>query len=200
MFRRTTQLAGVTALICLVAIGSGFSTELEVGTAAPDWSGIVGTDDKEHALADYQDAKAVVLVFTCNHCPVAKAYEDRLIALQADYQDKGVQVIAVNCNKGAGDRLEPMKQRAAEKEFNFPYLFDESQQTGHDYGARVTPHPYLLDGDRKIVYVGAIDDNMNAEKATEHYLRDALDALLAGKDVPEIQKKAFGCGIKYEKK
>ena len=171
-----------------------------IGDAAPEWSGVIGTDDKEHGLADYKDAKLIVLVFTCNHCPVAQDYEDRLIALQRDYESRGVQVIAVNVNNIPDDRLEPMKERAAKKGFNFPYLYDPSQKMGRDYGAKVTPHVFVLDGSRKLAYVGAIDDKQDPDKVTQHYLRDSLDALLAGEKPKEPVTKQFGCSIKYEKK
>jgi peroxiredoxin len=129
---------------------------------------------------------------------VAKAYEDRLIALQNQYQPKGVQFVAVNVNNISDDRLEAMKARAKEKGFNFPYLYDASQKMGHDYGAAVTPHVFLLDGDRKVGYIGAVDDNMQPKKVKDSYLRDALNAMLAGEKPPHERTKAFGCGIKYE--
>ena len=186
--------------------------ELKIGDPAPKWSKIVGVDDKEHSLAEYKKAKTVVMVFTCNHCPVAKMYEDRLIALQKQYQDKGVQFVAVNSNSVKvvpADSFEKMKQRAAGKDlgawrtekgpFNFPYLHDAAQKMAHDYGAKVTPHVFMLDKDRKVVYVGAVDDNNNAEKAETHYLRDALDAVLAGKKPPQESTRPRGCSVKYEK-
>jgi len=173
---------------------------LKVGDEAPQWSGIIGIDDKQHGLADYKEAKAIVLVFTCNHCPVAVIYQDRVIALQKDYGPKGVQVIAVNVNNLPPDRLDKMKERAKAKKFNFPYLYDSSQKMGHDYGAKVTPHTFVLDSGRKIAYIGAIDNNKKADKADKHYVRDALDALLAGKTPPQPETKASGCTIKYEKK
>jgi peroxiredoxin len=169
-----------------------------IGQAAPDFVGIVGVDDKPHGLADYKDAKLVVLVFTCNHCPVAKAYEDRLVALQKDYQPKGVQLIAVNVNNLPADRLDQMKKRAKDKEFNFPYLYDSTQKIGHDYHAKVTPHVFVLDKDRKIAYMGAVDDSQQAGQVEKHHLRDAIDALLAGKKPPEAVTRQFGCGIKYD--
>ncbi len=169
-----------------------------IGDAAPEWSAVIGTDDREHSLADYKDAELIVLVFTCNHCPVAVDYEDRLIALQKDYESRGVQVIAVNVNNLPADRLEPMKQRASEKGFNFPYLYDPSQKIGRDYGAKVTPHVFVLDGSRKLAYVGAIDDTQDPAKVTQHFLRDAIDALLAEKEPPEPVTQQFGCSIKYE--
>ena len=173
-------------------------TEPVIGAAAPVFSGIIGIDDKQHGLTDYKDSKLVVLVFTCNHCPVATAYEDRLVALQKDYQPKGVQVVAVNVNNIPPDRLDEMKKRAKQKEFNFPYLYDSTQKIGHDYHATVTPHVFVLDTDRKIAYMGAVDDNQQAGAVKKHHLRDALDALLAGKKPPQEVTQQFGCGIKYE--
>jgi peroxiredoxin len=172
----------------------------KIGDPAPTWSGLPGTDGKEHSLSDVQKAKAIVVVFTCNHCPVAVAYEDRLVALQKDYQKKGVRLIAINCNTIAPDRLDKMKERAEQKGFHFPYLYDESQKTGHDYGATCTPHVFVLDKARKIAYMGAIDNSQNADNATTHYLRDALDALLAGKTPAVATTRPFGCGIRYEDK
>ena len=177
----------------------GYAAVPKIGDKAPDWSGIVGIDDKEHGLADYKKAKAVVVVFTCNHCPVAVAYEDRLVALQKDYKNKGVQLVAINVNNIPADRLEPMKVRAKQKKFNFPYLYDSSQKSGKNYGAVKTPHVFLLDKDRKLVYVGAIDDSMKPDRVKTRHLRDALDAVLAGKPVKKPETIAVGCGIQYEK-
>ena len=200
MIRKGTL--GLVMVAAAMAIGSSAlaAKALKAGDEAPGWSGIIGIDDKEHGLADYKEAKAIVLVFTCNHCPVAVAYEDRVIALQKDYGPKGVQVIAVNVNNIPADRLDKMKQRAKAKAFNFPYLYDASQKMGHDYGAKVTPHTFLLDSGRKIAYIGAIDNSQKPDKADKHYVRDALDALLAGKTPPQAETKASGCSIKYEKK
>jgi len=169
-----------------------------VGDAAPEWTDLIGVDDQKHSLSDLADAKAVVVVFTCNHCPVAQAYQDRIIELNADYKDKGVTLVAINVNNIEPDKLPAMKERAEEKGFEFAYLYDPSQEIGRAYGATVTPHAFLLDGDRKLAYVGAIDDNMEVDKVEKHYLRDAIDAVLAGSK-PEVDStKPFGCGIKYE--
>ncbi|MCC6124388.1 MAG: thioredoxin family protein [Pirellulales bacterium] len=190
-------IAPVTALLLLTAhfVRAG---ELKIGDAAPNFSGIVGTDDKEHALKDYKSAKLLVLVFTCNHCPVAQAYEERLVKLQKDYKEKGVRIVAVNVNNLDADKLDKMKERAKAKKFDFAYIYDASQKIGKEYGAKVTPHVFVLDRDRKLAYVGAIDDSMDAKKVKKHHLRDALDALLAGKEPPEKVTKQFGCTIKYE--
>jgi thiol-disulfide isomerase/thioredoxin len=169
-----------------------------IGKPAPEFEGLIGVDDRPHSLKDYADAKAVVVAFICNHCPVAVAYEDRLIALEKEYGEKGVQVIAINVNNTEADKLPAMKERAKEKEFPFPYLYDPTQKVGRDYGASVTPHIFLLDSERKFAFIGPVDDNMQAGKVTETYLRDAVDAVLAGKKPPTTEVKPFGCGIKYE--
>lgn len=197
---RLAQFHFVLALaLASFTAGIARTAELKIGEAAPTFSALPGTDDKEHALKDYETAKAVVLVFTCNHCPVAQAYQDRLIKLQKDYEDKKVQVVAVNVNKNDADKLDKMKERAKEKKFNFPYLYDDSQKIGKEYGAKTTPHIFVLDKDRKIAFIGPIDDNMNEEKAKKQYVRDAIDAILDGKEPPEKSVKPFGCAIQYEK-
>ena len=199
MSRRARFAVPIAVLGTFLAVACVRAAELKIGDAAPSWSGIIGIDDKEHGLSDYSKAKAVVLVFTCNHCPVAVAYEDRLVALQKDYQAKGVQVVGVNVNTIAADRLDKMKERAKDKEFNFPYLYDETQKIGHDYGATCTPHVFVLDKNRKIAYTGAIDDSMAAGKVKTPCLRNALDAILAGEKPAKAATKQFGCSIKYNK-
>jgi peroxiredoxin len=191
-------VALAVAVLATTAFGA---PKLKIGDAAPTWSGLTGVDDKQHALPDYEKAKLVVVVFTCNHCPVAVAYQDRLIGLQKDYESKGVQVVAINSNspkKQPPDSFDKMKERAKDKGFNFPYLFDESQNVAKDYGATCTPHVFVVDKDRKIAYMGAIDDSMRAEKVKEPYLRSALDALLEGKKPPKAVTQQVGCSIKWE--
>jgi peroxiredoxin len=169
-----------------------------IGAPGPAFHDLEGVDGKTHSLSDYADAKLVAVVFTCNHCPVAQAYQDRLIQLTKDYQDQGVQVVAINVNNIEPDRLPKMKERAEGKGFNFPYLYDPSQQIARDYGATVTPHVFVLDGERNVAYMGAIDDSQNEDKVQQHYLRDALDALLAGQTPQTSTTQQFGCSIKYE--
>jgi peroxiredoxin len=186
-------MVGVAAAVLTAGIAYG---ELKLGDQAPKWSGLRGTDDAKHGLSDYAKAKVLVVVFTCNNCPVAKAYEDRLIALAKDYQSKGVQVVALDVNKN--EDLEEMKERAKEKEFNFPYLNDPSQKSAHDHGATNTPHVFVFNKARKLVYLGGIDDNMSESEVKHTYLRDALDSILAGK-TPKKQTTAHpGCGIKWK--
>ncbi len=189
------------ALVAALAFAQGskaWAEGVKVGDPAPKWSGIIGVDDKKHGLDDYAKAKLVALVFTCNHCPIAVLYEDRLIELQKDYQSKGVRVVAVNVNTIPDDRLEPMKKRAKDKKFNFPYLYDSSQKMGHDYGAKVTPHVFLLDKDRKVAYIGAVDDSNNPKGVKVKFVRDAIDALLEGKQPPKTDTVARGCTVKYD--
>ncbi len=190
--------------VACVAAGSAFAAGkfnkvIGVGDAAPDWTEVGGVDGAKHSLKDYKDAKVVVQVFTCNKCPVAVAYEDRLVEIARDYKDKGVKLVAINCNNADADKLPKMKERATAKGFNFDYLYDSGQASGRAYGAKVTPEVFVLDANRKVIYMGAIDDNWQAADGVKKaYLRDAIDAALAGK-APEItETKAQGCGIGYE--
>jgi thiol-disulfide isomerase/thioredoxin len=169
-----------------------------MGESAPEWKDLEGVDGKKHSSADIKDAKGVVVVFTCNHCPVAKAYEDRIVALASDYQDKGIELVAINVNNVEEDKLPAMKERAEAKDFKFAYLYDPSQEIGRAFGATVTPHAFLLDGEQNLVYAGAIDDNMEVEKVEKQYLRDAVDDVLAGSKPETESTKPVGCGIQYE--
>jgi peroxiredoxin len=188
----------MVAVAASAAFAGRFNTVLSVGDTAPAWQNIVGTDDKQHSLDDYKNAKVVVAIFTCNHCPVARQYEERLIQLQKDYQAKGVQVVALCVNPGVEDNLPHMKKRAEESGYNFPYLSDPTQVAGRLYGAQKTPEVFVLNAERKVVYMGAIDDNwMAADDVKKPYLRNAIDAALAGR-TPEVQEmRATGCGIEY---
>jgi peroxiredoxin len=205
--RRTVlsiSVAALTVAACFLVMrsaalaASADSAAVKIGADAPAWAELEGIDGKMHALADVKDAKAVLVVFTCNHCPVAKAYEDRLVELYKDYHGQGVEIVAINVNNGESDKLPAMKERAKEKGFEFAYLYDPSQKIGRAFGATVTPHVFVLDGARKLAYMGAIDDNMKADKATKHYVRDALDAILASGTVATTETKPAGCGIQYE--
>lgn len=171
---------------------------LGIGEPAPVWNDLIGIDDAQHGLADLSAAHAVAVIFTCNHCPVAVAYEDRLVQLANDYADRPFQLVAINVNNMEQDKLPAMKERAAEKGFQFPYLYDPSQKIGREYGATVTPHAFLLDADRKVAYMGAIDDSQNPEKVVQRYLRDAIDAVLGGTTPATPSTQQFGCSIRYE--
>ena len=192
----TGLVVALTAVSLSQLWAAKHNSKVDIGDKAATWSDVPGTDGKTHSLSDFGDAKAVVVVFTCNNCPVAVAYEDRLIDLARDYKDKKVAVVAINVNKN--EDLKAMKARAEEKGFNFPYLYDESQESAREYGATCTPHVFVLDGDRTIAYMGAVDDNMNSANAEKHYLRDAIDAVLAGKKPETTETKQVGCSIKWK--
>lgn len=160
-------------------------------------------DGKMVSMSDYTDAKGFIITFTCNTCPYAVAYEDRVEALNKMYADKGYPVIAImpnNTEVKPGDNLEAMAARAKAKGFTFPYLMDKGQKIYPQYGATKTPHIYILkktDKGLQVKYVGAIDDNyQDANAVTKKYVEDAVNALLKDKEVPEAKTKAIGCSIK----
>jgi len=174
----------------------------DIGDIATDFK-LKNIDGKMVSLADYNDAKGFVVIFTCNTCPYAVAYEDRIIALDKKYKEKGYPVIAImpnNPKSKPGDAYEAMQKRAKVKGFSFPYLMDEGQKIYPQYGAKKTPHVYILQKTKKgneVKYIGAIDDNYQDADAVEvRYAEDAVDALLEGKEVPETKTRAIGCSIK----
>jgi len=173
---------------------------LSIGDPAPVWKDLPGIDGKTHSLADLKQSKAVVLVFTCNSCPYAVDYEERIIALTKQFAPRDVAVVAVNVNKVPEDRFDEMKARATSQGFNFPYLFDETQQIARDYGATYTPEFFVLDPQRKIAYMGALDDSPAADKVQEQYVAAALKALLDGKQPIVTETVAIGCRIRLERK
>ncbi|MCA9222102.1 MAG: thioredoxin family protein, partial [Planctomycetales bacterium] len=160
-----------------------------------------GTDGKQHSLSDLKDKRVVVVAFTCNSCPYAVDYEDRLNQLAQKYAaaDSAVAVVAINVNKAEKDALPAMIERAREKKFTFPYLYDESQQIARDFGASRTPEFFVLNADRKIVYMGAMDDDATGKEIKQHFVADAIAAALAGK-LPETKETVpIGCNVRYER-
>lgn len=161
-----------------------------------------GVDNGTHSLAEYSSKNAVVVIFSCNHCPYVRAWEDRMIQIQADYAASGVQLVAINANdadKYPEDSFQKMKERAREKHFNFPYLRDESQETARAYGAERTPEVFLFDKDGRLRYHGVIDDNYDDPAAVRtRYLRDSLDSVLAGTPPETTETKPVGCSIKWK--
>jgi peroxiredoxin len=159
-----------------------------------------GVDGSQHSLEQYADKPVLVVVFTCNHCPSAVAWEDRLIQLQRDYADRGVAFVAINANdpvKYPGDNFDAMVERAQTHEYPYPYLQDLPQSTARAYGAQRTPEVFVFDAGRRLVYHGAPDDNREAEQVGRHYLRDAIVAALAGQPAPVAETPAVGCTIKW---
>lgn len=175
---------------------------MELCGQAPAFS-LPGVDGKTYSLDSFEGAKALVVVFSCNHCPYVKAYEPRMVALQKDYAPKGARLVAINSNDAAShpdDGFEKMASRAKERGFNFPYLRDETQQVAKAYGATHTPHLFVFDAARTLAYTGKIDDNWEKPEAvTRTYLRDALDDILAGKAPRLAQTHAIGCTIKWKR-
>jgi len=174
----------------------------KIGDTATDFK-LLNIDGEYVSMDDYSDAKGFIVIFTCNHCPFSKANEDRIIELDKKYKPLGFPVIAINPNNPVSypsDNYENMQIRAKEKGFTFPYLVDEGQEIYPQYGATKTPHVYVLEkrkGKYKVEYIGAIDNNARkAELATEHYVQDAVDALLDGKKPKVAETLAIGCSIK----
>ncbi len=198
-------IAAAIILVCVSAFTVGkttFSEGYKIGDVAEDFS-LKNVDGKMVSLSDYKNAKGFIVTFTCNTCPYAVAYEDRIIALDKKYASKGYPVIAIMPNNIAvkpDDNPAAMKQRAKEKGFTFPYLIDEGQNVYPKFGATKTPHMFVLQKTKKgnvVKYIGAIDDNYKDVSAvTTKYVENAVDALLQGKEVELKETKAIGCSIK----
>ncbi|WP_225975387.1 redoxin family protein [Panacibacter ginsenosidivorans] len=200
-------------VFCNTAIAAGDHPTLAIGSNAPDFK-LTGTDDKIYTLSSFSKADILVIVFTCNHCPTAQAYEDRLIQLTKDYAAKKVAVVAIMPNDPKAIRLdelgytdmsdsfEEMKLRAKQKQYNFPYLYDgETQSVAQAYGPAATPHVFIFDKTRKLRYQGRIDDVEKPSKTPHNFdTRNAIDALLAGKELAVQTTKVFGCSIKWAEK
>lgn len=174
---------------------------LKIGEPAPDFN-LPGTDGKNYCLNSFNDKTGLIVIFSCNHCPYVMAYEDRIICVQADYKEKGIQVVAINSNDSSAypeDSFENMKLRAQKKLFNFPYLRDETQELAKSFGATHTPEIFLFDKERKLAFHGKIDDNWNDEKNIRNkYLRNALDEMLAGEAISMPETFTIGCTIKWK--
>jgi peroxiredoxin len=174
---------------------------LHPGDPAPDFA-LPGVDGKTWRLADFRDAKLLVVTFWCNHCPYVQAWEGRAIALAKEYATKGVRFVMVNANDPAAypdDSFPRMKERALAKGYPFPYLRDDSQAVAHAYGALVTPHPMVFGPDRRLLFQGRIDDqHEDASRVRHRYLADALDAALAGRPVGTAERPVLGCSVKWK--
>jgi len=209
-----------SCLICASLLLTAFVTHhsnehktLEIGMAAPDFE-LKGVDGKSYSLASFEKAKVLVVIFTCNHCPTAQAYEDRIIRLASDYESKNVSVVAIMPNDPAclrldeldfsdlGDSYEEMKIRAKEKNFNFPYLYDGDTETASSsYGPIATPHVFVFDNSRKLRYEGRVDDMESPFRTPASTdTRNAIDALLANREVTVKKTKVFGCSVKWSDK
>ncbi len=173
---------------------------LQIGQSAPDFN-LPGVDDKNYSLSNFKDSKVLIVVFWCNHCPYVVGSEERMLKFAREYLAKGVGIVAINSNETEGhpgDSFEHMIERAREKRYPFPYVRDESQDVARAYGALRTPHFYVFDSDRKLRYTGRMDDNPRSPgQETTRELRDAVDAVLAGKK-PQIElTNPIGCNVKW---
>lgn len=181
------------------ALAGKHNEKLNIGDKAPVIPALPGADDTVYGFDTFKDKDAVVVVFTCNQCPVAQAYNERFNQFVKNYEDKSVGFLAVNVNLGKTEHLPAMKTFAKENGLHYPYVWDKTQKSGKAYGATVTPHVFVLDKDRNVAYMGAWDDHwQNAEGVEKAYTTDAVEAVLAGKAPKETETLQRGCGIKYE--
>jgi peroxiredoxin len=172
---------------------------LALGTTAPEFD-LPGVDGRNHTLAEYADADVLVLIQSCNHCPYVQAWEGRMKAIASEYADRAVRVVAISSNDAdayPSDSFPEMQARARAEGFTFDYLYDESQAIARALGSERTPEVFLFDADRRLVYHGAIDDSRDEFAVSQHYLRDALDAVLAGEDPEIADTPAVGCSMKW---
>lgn len=199
--KRVFVLLGLVAFFSASLVAQGY----QVGDKAEDFK-LLNVDGKYVSMSDFNEAKGFIVIFTCNHCPYAIAYEQRIIELDIELKKKGFPVIAINSNDSTmvpEDSYSNMIKRAKEKKYPFPYLLDAKQEIFKIYGATKTPHVYILNkegNDLQVAYIGTIDNNYkNADEATEHYVKMAVENLLAGKSPDPNSTKAIGCSIKYKK-
>ena len=183
------------------ALSGEYNPVLNIGDKAPEWKDLPGVDGKKLSLSDLKQKDVVVLAFLCNSCPYAVYYENRLIAFAKKHsgKDSKVALVAVNVNKVEEDLPPKMKEKAEAKGFRFPYLFDETQQIAEDYGAGFTPEFFVLNKERQVVYMGAMDDSPNADNVKRRYVDAAVTAALASK-LPEVRETVpIGCRIRIER-
>jgi peroxiredoxin len=201
-------LAGLGVLTRVYGADSQPPT-LALGAEAPDFT-LPGVDGRDWSLKDFAAAKILIVLFACNHCPTAQYYEERVKQLVSDYRDRGVALVAISPNDpksvrldelgwaDLGDSFEEMKLRAKDRQFNFPYLYDGDAETvSRAYGPVATPHLFVFDAGRRLRYVGAFDDSERIQQVKAHYVRDAVEALLAGKEPPVTKSRAVGCSVKW---
>lgn len=191
-------------LFFAVLLISGKPVKYDVGDSVADFK-LKNYDGKMVSLSDYKSGKGVIVIFDCNTCPYSKAYNDRIIALNKKYASKGFPVVTINANDpqiSPGDSFDAMVEQAKRKNYDFPYLVDETQAVAQAFGATNTPHVFVLQNtgsDFKVAYIGTIDNNSrDASSANKKYVEDAVEELLAGKSVSNARTKAIGCGIKWK--
>jgi peroxiredoxin len=193
------MIRSLTAVALTLALIPAARADVKLGGECPNFSGLEGTDGKSYSLADFKDKDVLVITITCNHCPNAVNYEDRIINFCKQHctPDAKVAFLAINVNNIDQDKLDKMKERAKEKGFNFPYAYDPSQKVAKELGAKVTPTFYVFNKARKLVYSGAMDDSNTAASAKTNYLAEAIDACVKGSEPKVAETRARGCGILY---
>jgi len=176
---------------------------IDLGHDAPDFS-LPEVSGKNYSISDFAASPLLLIIFSCNHCPYVQAYEERIKKLQNDFRKDGLQIVAINANdanKYAEDSFEEMQKRATERQFNFLYLRDESQQTAKAFGAAYTPELFLFNAERKLIYTGKIDDNWcEPEKVQTKYLQNAVEEYLRGEEISVPETYAIGCTIKWKER
>ena len=197
MWHRLTLVVMMFLATISATLGGQFNPVLSVGDTAPVWSELDGVDGKKHSYDDVAAADFVVVVFTCNSCPYALDVEDRLFALSAKTKQLGGALVAVNVNTIEADAMPAMKDKAKEKGFTFPYLYDPTQAIANAFGAKTTPEFYVLSPDRKVVYMGSLDDSPDGKAVTKRYVESAIDAVRAGKAPEVIETVPIGCRIRF---
>ena len=175
-----------------------YNKTLSVGDDAPDWVDLEGVDGKKHSLSDLKESPIVIVVFTCNSCPIAQDYESRILSLQESYPK--IPIVAINVNTIKEDQLPAMKDRATKNKFTYAYLYDPTQKIGSAYGANYTPEFFVLDKDRKVIYMGALDDKMPPGKPTTMYVEKAITAIRDKQKLAESETFPRGCRIRYERR
>jgi peroxiredoxin len=202
MPRKTMVLALIVAAASMslpVSQAGKYNKVLNIGDPAPAWTDLPGADGRKVSLADFKGKDVVVVVFTCNSCPIAEGYEDRILAFHKKHCGPAgkVALVAINVNLIPDDRLPAMKERAKTKGFAFPYLFDASQKIAKDYGAVYTPEFFVLDKNRSITFMGAMDDRVMEKEVKTNYLEPAVEAALKGEKAKVTETLGRGCMIRY---
>jgi peroxiredoxin len=206
LVQEKTMIRFVAAGVVLIgfvsaAFGGKYNAVLNPGDAAPAWTDLEGVDGRRHSLADLADRQVVVVVFTCNSCPIATDYEDRIIAIAKKFTAPGgkVALVAINVNTIDEDQLPKMRERAEAKGFSFPYLYDPTQQIGKAFGAAFTPEFFVLDRQRKVIFMGGMDDSSQVADVKNKFLEPAIEAALADKPPKVAEAPAIGCRVRYER-
>jgi len=197
MSHKLTFAALVFLAIIETSLGGQFNQVLSVGDVAPEWSELEGVDGKKHSYVDVASKKFVIVAFTCNSCPYAVDVEDRLMALSSKAKELGGALITINVNTIEADAMPAMKEKSKDKGFAFPYLYDPTQGIANAFGAKTTPEFYVLAADRKVVYMGSLDDSPDGKTVAKRYVESAIDAVLASQGPVVVETVPIGCRIRF---